>query len=172
MIYLVRHAHAGPKRLWTGPDDLRPLSARGRRQARGLVAALEPYPVWRVVSSPAARCRQTVQPLAADCGFAVDLDQRLAVGAADEAALALVFDPATDGAVLCSHGEVIGHLLDALRVHGARIGPHAPCRKGSVWLLDITGGRVRHVRYLPPQLAPDRVREYAGAPTRSARTAR
>jgi hypothetical protein len=27
MIYLLRHAHAGNKRTWPGPDDRRPLSA-------------------------------------------------------------------------------------------------------------------------------------------------
>ncbi len=38
MFVLVRHAHAGNKALWHGPDADRPLSIVGRRQAaaRGL----------------------------------------------------------------------------------------------------------------------------------------
>ena len=39
-VYLVRHAHAGNKADWYGPDLARPLSERGRRQASGLVARL------------------------------------------------------------------------------------------------------------------------------------
>jgi broad specificity phosphatase PhoE len=31
--YLVRHADAGDKRAWTGPDDDCPLSSTGYREA-------------------------------------------------------------------------------------------------------------------------------------------
>ena len=36
MLYLVRHAHAGSKAKWAGPDLARPLSAQGRREALGV----------------------------------------------------------------------------------------------------------------------------------------
>jgi hypothetical protein len=51
MLLVVRHADAGDKRSWTGPDRLRPLSATGCRQAEGLVIRLEDYPVDRVLSA-------------------------------------------------------------------------------------------------------------------------
>ena len=66
MLLFVRHADAGAKGSWDGPDALRPLSPMGRRQAEGLVVRLEDYPVDRILCSPTARCHQTVQPLAGD----------------------------------------------------------------------------------------------------------
>jgi phosphohistidine phosphatase SixA len=66
MILLVRHAHAGEKHRWDGPDSLRPLSATGQAEAAGLVVRLEDYPVGRVLSSPTVRCQETVRPLAGD----------------------------------------------------------------------------------------------------------
>jgi phosphohistidine phosphatase SixA len=72
MPYLVRHAHAGDKRAWTGPDRLRPLSGSGRREAHGLLVQLRPYPVVRILSSPAVRCVQTVEPLAQRRGLPVE----------------------------------------------------------------------------------------------------
>ena len=62
MLYLVRHAHAGNKRQWQGADLARPLSAQGRKEALGLVEQLGARPTGRVLSSPAERCLQTVQP--------------------------------------------------------------------------------------------------------------
>jgi phosphohistidine phosphatase SixA len=63
MPYLVRHAHASDKHAWTGPDRLRPLSEPGRREAHGVLTQLRDYPITRILSSPAARCLQTVEPL-------------------------------------------------------------------------------------------------------------
>ena len=40
MIHLVRHAHAGVRAHWTGPDDRRPLTDRGRLQAKRIAALL------------------------------------------------------------------------------------------------------------------------------------
>jgi hypothetical protein len=68
MPYLVRHAHVGDKRAWAGPDVLWPLPEPGRREAHGLLTQLRDYLVTRVLSSPAVRCLQTVQPLAARRG--------------------------------------------------------------------------------------------------------
>ena len=66
MLLVVRHADAGVKRTWTGPDRLRPLSPSGHLQAEGLVIRLEDYPVERILCSPTLRCYQTVEPLARD----------------------------------------------------------------------------------------------------------
>src|SRR5439155_1800023 len=76
MLALVRHADAGSRHDWDGDDAERPLTRRGRRQASRLVELLAPYPVSRIVSSRAARCVQTVEPLAAA--------RRLSIEAVDE----------------------------------------------------------------------------------------
>jgi broad specificity phosphatase PhoE len=150
MIYLLRHAHAGNKKNWEGPDDQRPLSATGRREAAGLVVRLAPLPVSTVLSSPALRCLQTVEPLAEQRGLPVGRDGRLHVDAEVEQAAALLFSPDLRDAVLCTHGELIGELLGLLRQGGAPIAEDAEWPKGSTWMLRHDGGRVAEATYLPP----------------------
>ena len=69
MLLLVRHADAGNKQRWDGPDSLRPLSANGHAEAAGLVVRLEDYPISRVLSSPTLRCPRpsTRWPATAGC---------------------------------------------------------------------------------------------------------
>jgi 8-oxo-dGTP diphosphatase len=151
MVYLVRHAHAGSKAEWDGPDHARPLSETGRRQAAGLVARLRRYPVHRILSSPADRCLQTVQPLAGLLGLAVEETGALGVDAPADGVLELLADPALRHAVLCTHGELIGQLFDRLLADGLDLpgGPRWP--KGSAWVLDRHGGaRVAAASYLEP----------------------
>ena len=69
---LVRHARAGSRKGWEGPDIERPLSKKGRRQADGLVEMLEAAGVKRIVSSPYVRCTQTVEPLAEALGLEIE----------------------------------------------------------------------------------------------------
>ncbi|HSO55029.1 MAG TPA: hypothetical protein VL330_20350, partial [Actinomycetes bacterium] len=45
LLLLVRHADAGDKHRWQGPDRLRPLSLAGQAEAAGLVVRLEDYPI-------------------------------------------------------------------------------------------------------------------------------
>jgi broad specificity phosphatase PhoE len=150
MIYLLRHAHAGNKKNWEGPDDQRPLSAAGLREAAGLVVRLAALPVGTVLSSPALRCLQTVVPLAEQRGLPVGQDGRLHVDAEVEQAAALLLSPGLHDAVLCTHGELIGELLGWLRDGGAPIAEDAEWPKGSTWVLRPDGGRVAEATYLPP----------------------
>ena len=107
MSVLVRHGSAGDRAHWAGDDRLRPLDEKGRRQAEALVEELQRFTVLRVVSSPYARCVETVEPLAAALGLEVELDDRLAEGAGDAAADLL----REDGVVACTHGDVAHDLL-------------------------------------------------------------
>jgi broad specificity phosphatase PhoE len=149
MIYLLRHAHAGNKRTWSGPDDRRPLSATGRREAAGLLRLLHDRPITTILSSPALRCEQTVRPLAEQRGLPVGVEERLDVDAGVDDAATLL-SPDLGDVVLCSHGELIGRLLGRLRERGAPIGRHAQWPKGSTWLLRLSGDRVAEATYLPP----------------------
>jgi broad specificity phosphatase PhoE len=153
MIYLLRHAHAGNKRSWRGPDAHRPLSAAGRREAAGLIPRYRDRLVATILSSPALRCQQTVQPLAEQRRLPVGLDGRLDVDATAEDAATLL-RPDLDDVVLCTHGELIGQLLGLLRARGAPIGEDARWPKGSTWLLRLSGDRVAEATYLPPWGAP------------------
>jgi phosphohistidine phosphatase SixA len=149
-IFVVRHAKAGQRSDWDGEDEFRPLSQKGRRQAEALADRLADLGPTRLVTSRYTRCRQTLEPLAARLGLALDDDERLAEGASFDETLALVADM-PDGAVLCSHGDVIPDLVQALERRGMEIRSAPDWRKASVWLLDRNGdGHVAAASVWPP----------------------
>lgn len=134
-VLLVRHAKAGHREKWDEPDDLRPLSAKGEAQAAALVALVAGYEIERVLSSPYLRCTQTVAPLAAARGLAVEPCDDLAEGegqAGVALAARLVGEPGFT--VLCSHGDVIEEVLGALGVDRDDY-----TRKGATWILEAAG---------------------------------
>jgi phosphohistidine phosphatase SixA len=130
MPYLVRHAHAGNKHHWPGPDNLRPLSPSGRREAAGLVTRLADQPVTRLLTSPALRCRQTLVPLAERTGLPVEATDALDVDAPADGLRALIADRSLQTAVLCSHGELIGQLLRGLVAGGLAVADPLQWDKG------------------------------------------
>ena len=150
--YLVRHAKAGDRRTWDGPDAARPLSRRGQRQAEALADALGTFPIRRILSSPAVRCAATVEPLAARLGLAVEPDPRLAEATGRAGALAVLDENRDGGVVLCSHADVLGALLSRLVSHLAGRGvalDDTRLAKASTWVLELADGAVRAARYLP-----------------------
>jgi len=114
---LLRHASAGDRDHWDGPDELRPLDERGRRQAAELVELLQPFGLRRVVSSPYVRCVDTVVPLAAALGVPVEEDDRLAEGAGPGADELL----REDGVLACTHGDVAYDVLGRDLKKGAAV---------------------------------------------------
>lgn len=149
-IWLVRHAKAGERSHWSGPDRLRPVDERGEKQAHALAGLLEREVFARVLSSPYVRCVQTVEPLAARRGLAVEEHASLAEGAGSEA-VPLLRDLAASGAVVCTHGDVIPALLDALAAEdGLPLPADARWQKGSAWVLESHGPRFTHASYLSP----------------------
>ena len=75
-VLLIRHAL--PLRSDVGQGSDPELAVQGWEQARRLPAALERFPLSRLVSSPQRRAFQTAQPLAGSLGCAVEIDERLA----------------------------------------------------------------------------------------------
>jgi phosphohistidine phosphatase SixA len=137
---LVRHASAGERDEWQGDDSLRPLDKKGRRQANALAGTLAELGATRLLSSPYVRCMQTLDPAAARLGLPIEEHQELAEGASAGEVKALL--GGLDGSIpaLSTHGDVIENLL----------GPQRKCKKGAVWVLEVSGGDVRAERYLPP----------------------
>ena len=78
-LYLVRHAEAAGG----NPDELRPLTAAGREQARELGARLREEGVWphAILTSPLLRARETGELLGRELGVEPAVDDRLAPGA-------------------------------------------------------------------------------------------
>ena len=157
MLLLVRHAHAGDKTRWQGPDRLRPLSLAGQAEAAGLVVRLEDFPIWRILTSPTLRCQQTVEPLARDRRLRIEPEQAFGVDADLGRVLALLEAPRLQDTVVCTHGEVIGQVLTRLVADGLAVDQPLAWPKGSTWLLYGANRRFTHARYLPPlALAPTR----------------
>jgi 8-oxo-dGTP diphosphatase len=153
-LYVVRHAHAGNRGAWGGPDAARPLSKKGRRQAEGIAERLAGCGAARLLSSPAARCVETLGPLAERLGVPVEVDRRIEEGARGGDALALADELRRTGpdaaAVVCSHGDVIPDLLRLLRDHGVRVGDPLVWPKASTWVVSSKDDRWAVGRYLPP----------------------
>jgi phosphohistidine phosphatase SixA len=157
MLLFVRHADAGDKGGWDGPDALRPLSPLGRRQAEGLVVRLEDYPVDRILCSPTTRCHQTVQPLADDRLLRIEPVAVLGVDASPADVLAFVLDRGLRNTVLCTHGETIGRLLPGFAIDGLAAAAPLQWPKGSTWLLERADPRAIRARYLAPLALDDHV---------------
>ena len=145
-VYLVRHAKAGERRVWDGDDEDRPLSKTGWKQARAVADRLEPRHTTRLVSSAYVRCVQTLEPLGEVSSTAVEVDERLSEGGDFEPVLELIRE-VPDGTVLCSHGDIIPAVIQALHRRGMELQCKPDWRKGTIWVLRrkktmVTKGKV------------------------------
>lgn len=148
-IFLVRHAKAGERRCWNGDDELRPLSKAGRRQAEALAHRLTRHGATTTITSSYVRCRQTLEPLAAHLGVDVLDDTRLLEGEPFEPVLDLIAE-VPSGAVLCSHGDIIPAVVQALHRRGMEVQTPADWRKATVWVCHRKSGRVVKAKVWPP----------------------
>lgn len=150
-LHLIRHGAAGSRTDWSEPDELRPLDAEGRRQAERLAKVIGDRPVTRIVSSPAIRCVQTVEPLAARLGLPVETEAALLEGKAVQTVVACLDALARSGEVAaCTHGDLVPQALRHLSAHGLDVGEPRRSAKGSVWILDHDGTRFTTGHYQPP----------------------
>lgn len=152
-ILLVRHARAGRRERWRGDDRLRPLSKKGRAQARALPSLLAPWTGVRrpaLLSSPWVRCVETLGPLGAAVGAPIVEEEVLAEGMGRKAVEALGSWLREQPVVACTHGDVVEEILAALQVAGAELDAEPTATKGAVWVLQGNGGTIRTGRYLPP----------------------
>lgn len=151
-LYLIRHAHAGSRHNWDGPDEQRPLSDKGQAQAERIAQQFADVGVKRIISSPAVRCEQTVEPLAERLGIRVESDDSLMEGTSTGPALKLLHELAGEGidAALCSHGDVIPALVEALEGEGLTGDGHKASAKAGAFILDTDGRRITHALYIPP----------------------
>jgi len=143
-LFLVRHAKAGKRSQWDDDDSLRPLVAEGVRQSEVIAEAIAPLHPTALFSSPYLRCMQTLEPLGKAVGLSVVAHQLLAEGV-DFIGTVDWMHTLADGAVMCSHGDVIPEVIDALERRGMEVSGFRESRKGSVWVLErrndvFTGG--------------------------------
>jgi 8-oxo-(d)GTP phosphatase len=148
-LYVVRHAKAGVRSAWTGPDEVRPLTRRGRKQAHRLVERFHGLEIERILSSPYLRCVQTVEPLGRARGLPVEAAPALREGASVDELLLVVASLRDQPTAVCGHGREIETMIDRLEAEGATIEGARGIAKGSVWVLDRDGEQVVAAHYLP-----------------------
>lgn len=148
-IHLIRHANAG-RRQPGGHDRDRPLDEFGLAQAARIRDHLDDAGIKQILSSPARRCIETIQPLAVELGLTIEVDDALWEGHGAAPALALLGRLAATGhpAALCSHGDVIPMVLDTLAARGVTL-RGVGCAKGSIWRLDVSDGEIVGAIYTP-----------------------
>lgn len=136
-LIVLRHAKAAPRS--DALDDLeRPLTAAGGARAQELVALLQAYGVKRVVSSPATRCTQTVEPYARSISTFLEIDDRLSEetrAAQVDRSVGSLLDRKKP-VVLCTHRPTLPWVFDAI---GTGIDDLAP---GQAVVVHHRGGKV------------------------------
>ncbi len=149
-LFVVRHAAAGSRQRWGDPDHLRPLSAKGQRQANALADRLAAEGIERLISSPYVRCTQTLAPLGEKLGLAVEEHPALAEGGGVNT-LRLFEELSGANVALSSHGDVIPATIFRLSEAGATLShPIYFCKKGSIWAVNVTNGAMLSAHYEPP----------------------
>lgn len=145
---LIRHGDAGDRHDWPGDDRDRPLSAKGVRQAEALVGLLEEPPGSLLISSPAARCRQTLAPIGRALSVGVVTNDLCAEGQ-DPAEVADLILSAGRRVVICTHGDIIGGLIFDL-MNAGLAERSARFSKASTWRLTCTSNEFIGAEYIPP----------------------
>jgi 8-oxo-dGTP diphosphatase len=143
-VIVVRHAHAGRRGAWPGPDATRPLDASGLAEAQALAPLFACYGPDRLASASPVRCVTTLSPLASTLDVPVAIDVGLDETTAPEVTARRLRAYAAQGgvSVLCSQGGVITAALAQVldRPESTLATP-----KGTAWVLSFAGSRV-----LPP----------------------
>lgn len=147
-VFLIRHADALPRHQWAHDDRLRPLTEKGFGQAQGLVELLGGRGIDRMLTSPAVRCRQTLDPLASHLGLVIEETPVLLEGSPIRPAHDLLDELAGTDVALCSHGDLIPDLVNRLIAEGMEAHGR-DAKKGSTWVLTHNGRRFVRGRYLP-----------------------
>ena len=120
---LVRHGKAMDRKDWSKKDTLRPLGARGRKQAKQLVPFLTAYGIKTLISSTSTRCVTTLDPYAAARKARIDTYDTLTEEAAaknSDAVIRLVQKLRRDAlanqtpTAICIHRPVLPAILEAL----------------------------------------------------------
>jgi 8-oxo-dGTP diphosphatase len=170
-IELVRHAKAQGRDHWWGkPDRERPLTKAGAVQAKTLASHLADLPITRILSSPFARCMQTVEPLAERLGMRIEAVDALGeapgvpvldggdswvasawLGGRTLALIDQLIADEPDGhVVLCSHGDVIPSVMAALAGRDELTVDDVHLKKGARFHLTFKGPKCIAVEVVPP----------------------
>ena len=115
-LIALRHGKAVPAASWDGPDSARPLQQAGIAESRSSAGAIAAYRPAKLISSTAARCVSSIEPVANLTGLDVTATAAISQDAHEDG-VAEVRRVVTkriergETAVLCSHGPVLPDIL-------------------------------------------------------------
>ncbi|NQW71628.1 MAG: NUDIX hydrolase [Actinobacteria bacterium] len=117
-LILLRHTEAAKRSDYRGKDDAeRPLSGKGRSQAKALIPLLDAFGITDVHSSTSVRCQHSVRKFAKYLGTGVQHEPAMSEEGFEERPertarrmRKMILDPAP--LVLCSHRPLLPTLLD------------------------------------------------------------
>lgn len=152
-IHVIRHAKAKNRFEWTEPDERRPLTKRGRREAETIARRLADEPLARLVSSPYRRCLQTLEPLASALEVSVETTSLLAEGADGVRALDELVGLADEPLACCTHGDVLFEIAEAIARLGVPLDGPSDVPVAAAWVLTVDSGSVVAARFVeqPPR---------------------
>jgi phosphohistidine phosphatase len=152
LLDLLRHADAGDPEAWDRPDAERPLSDKGRKQAKRLGDHLSSigFRAEAIITSPKVRAAETAELVAERIDGTVTEDERLA-GALDVELIDAILGDAGDPgeAMLVGHDPDFSELLSVLCAAAG-----VTMRKGALARIEVDrplragGGTLRWL--LPP----------------------
>ena len=138
-VLLLRHASAGVRLSSPEIDRFRRLDDAGRVVARQLVWSLAGYEITRIVSSPLARCVESVVPIAESRHLSVESHWELEPDVSLDDLMTLLAD-LPDTSLVCTHREVFQKLL----------GWDVTCEKSAAWVLERHGPELAPTLYVEP----------------------
>jgi phosphohistidine phosphatase len=153
-LYLLRHADAGDPTAWDGPDDDRPLSDKGEKQAErlGRFLAGAGFGPAAIITSPKVRAVQTARIVGEHLGLSAVVDDRLAGGLDVETVEAILHDAGDPLRLI-----LVGHDPDFTDLVATLCGAaRMPMKKGALARIDVArtlepgGGILRWL--VPPDL--------------------
>ncbi len=156
-LYLLRHADAGDPARRTGEDAERPLSSKGRRQAKRLGRLLKDLGARpdAILTSPKLRASETARLVARSIGAHASTDERLSVdfGGRELAAMVAGLEPKVRGVMLVGHDPDFSAVLSWL------VGSDIEMRKGALARIglpdrEVGAGRGSLRWLLPPDAVP------------------
>jgi phosphohistidine phosphatase len=155
-LYLLRHADAGDPMAWTADDAERPLSKKGRRQAKRLARHLKDLEVQpdSILTSPKVRASATAKIVGRGVGRKPVVDERLTIDFGSEALAGLIggLDAGTECVML------VGHDADFTDAVSWLVGAPVSMRKGALAVIDLPDREVGAGRgFLRWLLPPDAV---------------
>ena len=158
LLDLLRHVDAGDPMAWDGPDGARPISDKGRKQAKRLGDHLRSigFETEAVITSPKLRAAQTAEIVADRIDMTVMEDERLA-GSLDLETVERILRDAGDPerAMLVGHDPDFSELVSVLCAAAG-----VAMRKGALARIEVDrplhagGGTLRWL--LPPDALKDR----------------